>query len=207
MSTAEAVSDSWRSTLEDDIGLRDREATAVVAVWPTEEAFLDAYLADETFTDHAGIGRRTSDRLYRYISESHPDTEREKIESAEKYCTEFTTDHGLDGESDAFRFAFICPRDETVNPLHGDPAEFKNRPFRCEGCGWVPLLDGVSLAELREEHYPTTSGSEYVLTDADGDVIPGEIYQDSERAVDSRARLMAEHEDGDAVTVEERETQ
>lgn len=44
---------------------------------------------------------------------------------------------------------------------------------------------------------------QYVLTDADDDPIPGERYDNPDRPVDTRARLMAEHEDGDAVTVEE----
>lgn len=42
----------------------------------------------------------------------------------------------------------------------------------------------------------------YVLTDGDGSPIEGERYSDSDRAIDARARLMAEHPDGDAVTVE-----
>lgn len=42
----------------------------------------------------------------------------------------------------------------------------------------------------------------YVLTDGDGEEIDGECYDDPDRAIDARARLMAEHPDGDAVTVE-----
>lgn len=45
--------------------------------------------------------------------------------------------------------------------------------------------------------------TEYVLTDANGDPIPGETYDDPDRSIDARAYLMAEHDDGDAVTVEE----
>lgn len=44
---------------------------------------------------------------------------------------------------------------------------------------------------------------EYILTDADGEPIPGQVFDDPDRAIDARAILMAEHEDGDAVTVEE----
>ena len=43
---------------------------------------------------------------------------------------------------------------------------------------------------------------EYVLTDADGHTIKGHRYHDPDKAVDARARLMAEHPDGDEVTVE-----
>ena len=42
----------------------------------------------------------------------------------------------------------------------------------------------------------------YVLTDADGEPIPGEEFSDHVHALDARARLMAEHSDGDKVTVE-----
>lgn len=42
----------------------------------------------------------------------------------------------------------------------------------------------------------------YVLTDGDGEPIPGERYEDDGHAIDARARLMAEHPDGDDVTVE-----
>jgi len=40
----------------------------------------------------------------------------------------------------------------------------------------------------------------YQLTDANGDPIDGEVYEDPERAIDARARLMGEM---DGVTVEE----
>lgn len=42
----------------------------------------------------------------------------------------------------------------------------------------------------------------YVLMDADGEPIDGESYDDPDSALDARAQLMADHEDGDAVTVE-----
>jgi len=42
----------------------------------------------------------------------------------------------------------------------------------------------------------------YVLMDAGGEPIEDESYDDPDSALDARARLMAEHEDGDAVTVE-----
>lgn len=42
----------------------------------------------------------------------------------------------------------------------------------------------------------------YVLMDADDEPIDGERHDDADSALDARARLMATHEDGDAVTVE-----
>lgn len=45
----------------------------------------------------------------------------------------------------------------------------------------------------------------YALTDAEGNVIEGEVWPTPDDALDRRAVLMSEHEDGDDVTVEERE--
>lgn len=74
---------------------------------------------------------------------------------------------------------------------------------------YADATDDDSLAEdLREWLAQFDESAEfsgwYVLTDADGDPIPGEYYSDPERAIDARARLMADHEDGDEVTVEPR---
>ena len=44
---------------------------------------------------------------------------------------------------------------------------------------------------------------QYVLTDANDEPITGEQYDDPERAINARARLMAEHPDSDMVTVAE----
>jgi hypothetical protein len=66
------------------------------------------------------------------------------------YCTDFELDHETPMDS-AFLWAFICPRCEGTNPLKGDPAGFKNRPFRCVECNWVSLLDAEAIeAEVGE---------------------------------------------------------
>jgi len=44
--------------------------------------------------------------------------------------------------------------------------------------------------------------TEYILTDGDGNLIRGEVYDNPGDAIEARAILMAEHEDGDDVTVE-----
>ena len=46
--------------------------------------------------------------------------------------------------------------------------------------------------------------TKYAVTDADGNTIDGEVYEDPGHAIDARARLMADHPDGDRVTVERR---
>lgn len=47
-----------------------------------------------------------------------------------------------------------------------------------------------------------TTSELYALTDGDGEWMDEYVYADQERAIDARARLMATHPDGDAVTVE-----
>ncbi len=42
----------------------------------------------------------------------------------------------------------------------------------------------------------------YRVEDSDGETLPGGEYEDPNRALDRRAREMAEHPDGDGVTVE-----
>jgi len=46
---------------------------------------------------------------------------------------------------------------------------------------------------------------EYILTDANGEPIRGERYDRPGDAIEARAILMAEHEDGDKVTIEQPE--
>lgn len=83
-----------------------------------------------------------------------PSETAERDFSDEKYCTEFTTDHGLDEpEEGVFTFAFVCPRCEQKNPLQGDPKGFSNKPFACTRCRWVPLLVREKVLEFREEAY------------------------------------------------------
>lgn len=61
--------------------------------------------------------------------------------------SKFTTDlpEEYEGDNDEFEFAFVCPRCEKKNVLVGDPLEFRNKPFRCLGCNYVPLLGAEEL--------------------------------------------------------------
>lgn len=42
-----------------------------------------------------------------------------------------------------------CPQPECgeLNLFEGDPAKFAKRPYRCENCNWVSLMD-ESVAEI-----------------------------------------------------------
>ncbi|GGO03724.1 hypothetical protein [Haloarcula pellucida] len=159
----------WLQTLEDDVGLKSREANAVADAFPTEGDLLSDYVDGITFTDAEGIGHTTADRLHRWLDDTHPDAVADKRERDEAYCTTFVD---LDNDAGAFIFAFICPRCDSENPLRGDPGDFSNRPFRCETCNWVPCLDGDSLTEFRDEHY-----EEPVAADGSGEQPDTDIYE------------------------------
>lgn len=70
----------------------------------------------------------------------------------EQYCTDFTTEHGLDTTSDdAFYFAFVCPGCGNHNPLKGDPKDFQDNPYRCLRCTRVSFLVGPALEQFAAE--------------------------------------------------------
>jgi len=46
----------------------------------------------------------------------------------------------------------------------------------------------------------------YYLTDGEGEILPEEVYDNEDDAVDARARLVASHPDEDDVTVETEES-
>ena len=64
-----------------------------------------------------------------------------------------------------------------------------------------PVEDYEPNTDSEETDSDETGVEVYVLTDADGELIPGEIHESSDEAMDSRAYQMANHEDGDDVTI------
>lgn len=144
---------SFKTLLTDDLNVASRPAAALADHFETEADLVDAFRADPDFDEISGVGRRTSQKLWDYLKSEYPEVNRERIEQSESYCTEYTTDHGLpegSTEDDVTYFAFICPRCSNTNPLKGDPEGFEDRPFACETCRWVPLLDKESLREFAE---------------------------------------------------------
>lgn len=78
-------------------------------------------------------------------------------------CTEFTTDvpDRIDrDDTDECYFSFVCPRCEALNPLKGYPREFRDMPFRCVECRYIPLLEAEALEDFIEEHYADDSSTE-----------------------------------------------
>ncbi|ELY85340.1 hypothetical protein, partial [Natrinema gari] len=121
--------------------------------YETESELVDAFREDVSLTDHDGVGRRTSHKVWDYLESEYPEVNRERMERSESYCTEYTTDHDLPDhsiEDGVTYFAFVCPRCENVNPLEGDPEGFENRPFACTTCRWVSLLEKESLRNFAE---------------------------------------------------------
>lgn len=70
-------------------------------------------------------------------------------------CIEFTTEVpdriNPDEEPDTIYFSFVCPRCEALNPLKTHPSNFKNKPFRCVECRYIPLLDADALDDFIAE--------------------------------------------------------
>lgn len=140
----------------DRFGLTSRTASALADGYDSLDDLLDAYRAGDDLTDLDGVGRRTSFKVTTHIEEEHPEAVRTRLENDEGVCLTFTTDHGLDEadlESDTFYWAFVCPRCEATNPMQGDPDGFKGRPYACETCQWVALLEAEALGAFRGEHF------------------------------------------------------
>lgn len=151
----------WQETLVDTIGINPPQASAVETTWPSQDALVKAMTNDASLTDASGVGSRTATRLWDWFGETYPERYRQRREESNDYCMAYTTDHGLDADSldpEKFYWAFICPRCGETNPLVGDPDGFAGRPFRCESCLWVPLLDAEAVREFRDEHYDDAEG-------------------------------------------------
>ncbi|WP_135822989.1 helix-hairpin-helix domain-containing protein [Halostella litorea] len=160
--TAQTTTDDWHDTLTDTLGLRDREASAVEVAYPSVDSLVDALREGADLSTVDGVGDQTRTRLMQWFQDEHHDAYRERLQNDEGICLTFTTDHGLDEsalDDGKFYWAFVCPRCEATNPLVGNPAKFKNRPYKCETCAWVPLLEGEAIDAFRAEHYEPTEAT------------------------------------------------
>lgn len=74
------------------------------------------------------------------------------LSESETHCTEFTTEHGLaNPPDDVVCFACVCPSCGKLNPLKGDPLDFRSQSIRCLGCTGVLLLDAAALDQFAVE--------------------------------------------------------
>ncbi|ADB63964.1 hypothetical protein Htur_5077 (plasmid) [Haloterrigena turkmenica DSM 5511] len=145
---------TFKTLLTEEIDVAGRPAAALTDRFEDESELVDAFREDVSFTDYSGVGRRTSQKLWDYLTSEYPEADRERKERSDSICTEYTTDHELPDETleDGLAYwAFICPRCENTNPLKGDPEDFESRPFRCETCRWVSRLEKESLREFAED--------------------------------------------------------
>lgn len=135
-----------------DLPISGRAASTLEDAYDSEEDLIEAYRQADDIIDVPQIGQQRMQDIREHILAVDPDAKRARKENDEAICTEFTQDHGIeDPDPDTFYFAFICPRCGAKNPCHGDPEGFGGRPFRCEDCNWVSLLDGESIAAFAEE--------------------------------------------------------
>jgi len=146
----------FRNFLTEEVGLSGRPASALAEEIGSQDDLVEFLRENNKVSDVSGVGSRSGNRIWDWFKDERPEANRERLEQAEEYCTEFTTDHERpeDAEdTDGFPFAFVCPRCDEENPLKGDPREFKNRPFACVNCRWVPLLVAGTLEEFAQEEY------------------------------------------------------
>ncbi len=139
----------------EDMGVSSRPAKKLAQKFYTEDHIIDYLVNDGKLTDFSGVGDQSAQHVRTWFVGEYPEKERERKERSESYCTEYTTDHGIpEGEkkepSEPY-WAWICPRCENKNPMYGHPDGFKNRPYACVTCRWVPVLDAESIDEWLEE--------------------------------------------------------
>lgn len=146
----------FRDFLVDEVGLSKRPANALAESCNGKDDLV-AYLRNNHKPSNIdGVGSRSSQRVWSWFKDEHPGANRERLEKAEEYCTEFTTDHEIPetpNPDTGFQFAFVCPRCDEKNALVGDPRGFRNKPFMCENCRYVPLLHSQYLEEFAQEEY------------------------------------------------------
>jgi len=69
-------------------------------------------------------------------------------------CTTFgVVERSVEKEDkDRFVWTFECTRCGHDQRCVGDPREFAGRPYSCEGCRWVSLLEQDALEAFAEKH-------------------------------------------------------
>lgn len=154
----ELVTDGGKSATGDlheypeELRFRGAKTENLKTEYGSVDDLAEAFRQGADFTDVPGVGRRTRDKIHRYITEHYPEAEKERRENDEGICTEFTTDHGIeDPEEDVFYWSWFCPRCGGKNPMKGDVSGFRNRPYRCTSCSWVALLPKEELDEFADE--------------------------------------------------------
>ena len=135
----------------EDTRVGGRELNALEDEYPTEDALVESLRNGDDPSDLSGVGGTTHNRLIDWLQEAHNEAWRERHENDEAYCTEFVAREASDIEDIDFDFAFVCPRCGKGNPLEGDPAGFRNRPFACQRCHWVSLLTAEFIDDFVEE--------------------------------------------------------
>lgn len=138
-----------------EMDVSTQPAKALADHFDSEEEVVNFLVEDKSLNDISGVGERSANHVWDWFKTEYPEKDRERRERSEAYCMEYTADYGLDDdqldpEYDIF-WAWICPRCGSKNPMKGDPEGFRNRPFACTSCQWVPLLDGDALGEFRDE--------------------------------------------------------
>lgn len=150
----QTVPDEYRE-LPDALPFGGRAASNLAEEYERMDYLLVDYRAAADLTDIPYVGKERMKQLHEFINDIDPDARHIRKENDMGICVSFTDDPDLDlelAEEDA-DFGFVCPRCGEENALKGEPSAFKNKPFRCESCAWVSLLDGPALDEFEKQQF------------------------------------------------------
>lgn len=138
----------------EDMGIATRPAKRLAEEFEAETDLVEYLTQDKSPTDLSGVGKASARHIRSWFTAEYPEKERERKIRSDAYCTEYTADHGVPRDElekpEMVHWAWICPQCENKNVMRGDPEEFKNRPYTCMTCRWVPALDAETMEEWLE---------------------------------------------------------
>lgn len=95
-----------------------------------------------------GVGKKTSRKLMWWVEDEHEDVLHDYREADESVFTEFETEKDACGSTSAEGepvWGAYCPQEECghLNLFEGDPDGFAGRPYSCQNCNWVSLMNST----------------------------------------------------------------
>jgi len=131
----------------DKMGVTGQPETTLKQEFENKQELID-YLVDcNKVSDISGIGSKTSNRVFDWLKEEHPEENRQRLVNDPAYCTEYHT-NGETTEDGELIWSFTCPRCGEENEMIGNPKQFRNRPIRCNECNWVSCFHAIFLNEF-----------------------------------------------------------
>lgn len=134
------------SELVEEAGLNGKPIDVLEEKFESVEAVV-AYLENgNSLSDLPGIGDTTSSKVMWWFEDNHPEAHRRRKENDESIWTDFETKEGSCGSESVDGnpvWGAYCPQEDCgqLNFFEGDPDGFAGRPYACQSCNWVSLMD------------------------------------------------------------------